>query len=64
MGFAAVCGVIIGVGLLAPEWHQRAILVALGLVGIAFERWRAPDTKERLQLERDQQRDRERRKRG
>jgi hypothetical protein len=50
-------GVIVGLGLLAPAWHQKAILVTLGLVAIAFERWRAPDKKERLQLERDRRRD-------
>jgi hypothetical protein len=55
-------GVIVGTGLLAPAWHQKVILIVFGLVAIAFERWRAPDQKERLQLERDQRRDRARRR--
>jgi hypothetical protein len=50
-------GVIVAVGLLAPAWHQKAILVTFGLVLVAFERWRAPDEEERQQLERDQRRD-------
>lgn len=56
-------GVIVCLGLLAPEWHQKAILITLGVVAIAFERSRAPDEKERLQLERDQRRDEGRRRR-
>lgn len=55
-------GVIVGVGFLALAWHQRAILVVLGLVAIAFERWRAADEKERRQLERQRQRDENRRR--
>lgn len=57
-------GVIVGAGLFAPAWHQKAILVTFGLVLVAFERWRAPDERERLQLERDQRRDEARRRRG
>ena len=55
-------GVIVGAGLLAPEWHQKAILVTFGLIAIAFERWRAPDEKERRQLEQQRLHDERRRR--
>ena len=57
-------GVILGMGLLAPAWHQKAILVSLGLAAIAFERWRAPDSIERRAGERQRQHDDRRRDGG